>query len=92
MATKAIQATVKGHVQGVGFRFATRRLAFSLDLDGWVRNLQDGSVEVRAQGESAALGVLVAFLHEGPFGAQVRSVKSVEAPTDLTLVGFQVRH
>ena len=92
MATRAIDATVTGRVQGVGYRFATQRIARALDVHGWVRNLPDGTVEVRAQGESSAVADLVSFLNTGPFGAQVRSVDSTDRPIDPSLTGFEVRH
>ena len=49
-------ATVRGMVQGVGFRWFVQREAARLGLDGWVANQVDGSVEVVAEGPDAALG------------------------------------
>ena len=48
-----------GTVQGIGFRFAAERLAASLNLTGWVKNLSDGNVEVVAEGEEADLGSFI---------------------------------
>ena len=67
---------VEGRVQGVGFRYFVRREARSLGLAGWVRNLPDGRVEARAQGEPAALDRLEQALWSGPPHAQVRGVLS----------------
>jgi DNA ligase D-like protein (predicted 3'-phosphoesterase) len=75
---RAIRAVVAGAVQGVGFRDATRRRAGELGVMGWVRNSEDGSVAVHAEGESVAIEALTAFLHEGPRGAVVEDV-SVES-------------
>jgi DNA ligase D-like protein (predicted 3'-phosphoesterase) len=61
-------------VQGIGFRDAVRRRALRLGLLGWVRNAEDGSVAVHAEGEEAAVDELVAYLHEGPRGAVVEDV------------------
>jgi DNA ligase D-like protein (predicted 3'-phosphoesterase) len=59
-------------VQGVGFREATRRRAQALGVMGWVRNAgDDGTVAVHAEGPSAAVETLIAFLHKGPPGASV---------------------
>jgi DNA ligase D-like protein (predicted 3'-phosphoesterase) len=73
-ATRAIRAIVAGAVHGVGFREATRRRAEQLGVLGWVRNADDGTVAVHAEGPSAAVETLIAFLHEGPRGAAVVEV------------------
>lgn len=71
----AIRATVRGRVQGVFFRDATVRRAGELDLLGWVRNAEDGTVLVHAEGAEPALGQLVDFLGEGPPAARVEAVE-----------------
>ena len=48
---KRIHAYFSGSVQGVGFRFTAERLASALGLTGWVKNLQDGRVEVTCEGQ-----------------------------------------
>jgi DNA ligase D-like protein (predicted 3'-phosphoesterase) len=70
----AIRASVAGSVQGVGFRDATRRRAQALGLHGWVRNEDDGTLAVHAEGNPAALQTLLAFLANGPRGATVGHV------------------
>jgi DNA ligase D-like protein (predicted 3'-phosphoesterase) len=62
---------IRGNVQGVGFRDATRRRAGELGVTGWVRNAEEGTVSVHAEGPPAAIDTLVAFLHHGPRGADV---------------------
>jgi DNA ligase D-like protein (predicted 3'-phosphoesterase) len=71
---RAVRALVSGAVQGVGFRESTRRRARKLGLLGWVRNEDDGTVAVHAEGEPSAVEELVAFLRKGPRGADVREV------------------
>lgn len=61
-------------MQGVGFRQATQRRASQLGLDGWVRNLADGSVEGLASGAPAALERLRQWLDQGPPTAWVESL------------------
>ena len=61
-----LQAFVKGHVQGVGFRWWTRARALELGLAGWAGNLEDGRVEVVAEGPRAACEQLLALLPSGP--------------------------
>lgn len=70
----AFRATVHGRVQGVGFREFTQRRALELGLRGWVRNEEDGTVRVHAEGEAAALASLEQHLHLGPGGARVELV------------------
>ena len=67
---------VRGHVQGVGFRYATQQKAQELSLHGWVRNCQDRTVEARATGSNESLNTLERWLHHGPPGAKVDQVES----------------
>ena len=66
-----VSATVHGRVQGVGFRWATRERAKSLELRGWVRNDPEGTVSLQAAGHPIALDALHEFLRQGPPGADV---------------------
>jgi DNA ligase D-like protein (predicted 3'-phosphoesterase) len=72
--SRAIRAVVAGAVQGVGFRETTRRRANELGVMGWVRNADDGTVSVHAEGPSAAIETLIAFLRKGTPGAAVVGV------------------
>lgn len=65
---------VRGEVQGVGLRDAVVAHARALGLLGWVRNVEDGSVAVHAEGDGAALAALAGFLHEGTPGGRVDDV------------------
>lgn len=85
------RAVVRGRVQGVGFRFSTEGEADRLGLAGWVRNLTDGTVQVEAEGTPEAVAALVAWLHEGPVGAEVEAVEVVDA-TPTGEGGFSTRH
>ncbi len=75
MSRRAVQATVRGQVQGVAFRDATLRRARELGVLGWVRNQDDGTVAAHAEGDAEAVDALVAFLHEGPRAARVEGVE-----------------
>ena len=70
----AVRVAVSGRVQGVGFRETTLRRARRLGAMGWVRNGEDGEVLVHAEGPEPAVDELVAFLREGPRGAEVADV------------------
>ena len=74
----ARQAFVTGRVQGVGFRWATKREAGRLGLAGWVRNLVDGRVEAWFEGPPEAVGGLESWLAEGPPGARVDALEVLE--------------
>lgn len=74
---------VEGRVQGVGFRWWTRKTARALGLRGRVRNLADGSVEVRAAGSSDVLDTLETELRAGPGSANVRGVERFHAGEGL---------
>lgn len=71
-----LHAFVSGRVQGVFFRATTREKARKLGLTGWVKNLRDGRVEVKAEGQKSKLEALESFLHEGPSYARVTKVEA----------------
>jgi DNA ligase D-like protein (predicted 3'-phosphoesterase) len=75
---KAVRALVSGSVQGIGFREATVRRAEDLGALGWVRNEDDGTVRVHAEGPEEAVDGMLAFLRKGPPEAKVDDV-AVEA-------------
>jgi acylphosphatase len=82
---------VQGKVQGVGFRWWTRSLARRLAVTGTVRNLPDGSVEVRAHGTAEALAKLRQELETGPAGAEVSRIE--EEPTSgVPTESFDIAH
>ena len=81
---------VGGRVQGVFFRASCRDRAVAIGVHGWVRNLDDGRVEVVAEGEPDAVDALVAWCRNGPPHALVTEVHvTTEAPEGLT--GFRTR-
>jgi len=82
---------VRGRVQGVGFRNFAERTAADLGLSGWVRNADDGSVEVYAIGTPAQLSEMASMLWKGPRWADVRGVDESEAPLEEQR-GFFVKY
>ncbi len=66
-----MHVTVKGIVQGVGFRFFVLSQVKGLDINGWVRNRMNGDVEVLAEGVRSDLEDLLQKLRSGPVSAQV---------------------
>ena len=83
------RVVVHGHVQGVFFRDATRRLAEREGVAGWVRNRPDSAVEAVFEGEPEAVERLIRFAREGPRGAQVERVDVAEEEPE-GLRGFVV--
>ncbi len=86
----ACRFTIKGRVQGVWFRDSTRQMAESLGLSGHAINLNDGSVEVFACGEKAAIDQLAEWLRDGPRMAKVDQVIADDADWQ-DVKGFEVR-
>ncbi len=81
---------VHGRVQGVFFRDTARRMAQSRGVAGWVRNTPEGAVEAVFEGEPDAVEELVRWCGEGPRGAGVERVDTIEEePEGLT--EFRIR-
>ena len=72
----AVQAVVYGRVQGVFFRAFVSQRATELGLNGYVRNVPGGGVEVRAEGERKKLEELIGHLKVGPPAARVEKVST----------------
>ncbi len=83
---------IQGRVQGVGFRWFVQREAAELELRGWVRNTEDGDVEVVAAGDAGDLDELRVSLRRGPRGARVdRIVEHTLADAEAeNLTSFQI--
>jgi acylphosphatase len=90
-AAVRLEATVRGRVQGVGYRYFVLRLARRLGLAGWVANELDGSVRVVAEGAEMAIAELEQSLRVGPPGAIVDGVSGVRMPATGTFDDFGVR-
>lgn len=81
MTDGRLSARVLGRVQGVGFRWWVVQEAEALGLTGWVMNHDhERSVELVAEGSSAALDQLEQRLHDGPLGARVERVEVTRGP------------
>ncbi len=86
-----VSVLVEGQVQGVGFRYFTRRTAQALELTGWVRNRSDGAVEAVLEGPKIAVQAALAALRQGPAGGQVARLHSEEHPYRGEFDCFEVR-
>jgi acylphosphatase len=78
----ARRLTIRGRVQGVGFRYALADQARARKLSGWVRNRRDGSVEAIVAGPETDVEALIAWAHRGPPAARVSAVAVEPATPD----------
>lgn len=76
---RVVQVFVRGRVQGVGFRAFVEDEATRRELDGWVRNRRDGTVEAAAAGPGEAVGAWVEALRRGPPASRVDGLDLTEA-------------
>jgi len=91
---RTLSATVRGYVQGVGFRVFVRSAAWRLGVPGYVRNMPDGSLLVVASGDQTSLDKLLKEVWRGPAGAHVTSVDEqwTDSETPGLPASFEVRH
>jgi acylphosphatase len=71
---------IRGHVQGVGFRWSLSEQARSLGLGGWVRNRRDGTVEALVCGPNTQVAAVIRWAGHGPEGARVDGVEVEDSP------------
>jgi acylphosphatase len=88
---KVVRVVARGRVQGVGFRWHVREAARRAGIRGWVRNCPDGSVELLAAGEGAAVDRLIAAMRSGPPAARVDGVEVSPAPGEPVPETFKVQ-
>ncbi len=86
----AYEWSIEGRVQMVMFRDFVQRKARKLGLLGYVKNNNDGSVTVVAEGEEGALATLHRYIQKGPFFAKVENVTKREIPLAGTYKSFEI--
>lgn len=85
-----VRALIEGRVQAVGFRYFVHRAATDLSLDGWVRNLSDGRVELLAEGKQEDCDALLQLVSQGPSMSHVRNIETTWAKPSGGLLGFRM--
>jgi acylphosphatase len=75
--------TIRGRVQGVGYRYFVEQAARSRDLEGWVRNRRDGSVEAVFAGPAEAVTAMIAACRRGPSSARVDALQDEAGNPDM---------
>lgn len=81
---------IKGHVQGVNFRNATKQEADQLGIVGWVKNLEDGRVEAVFEGAPDSIQRMIDWCKRGPPAARVDELKVGSESAASVLIRFQV--
>ncbi len=89
---KRVSVRVWGRVQGVGYRFFAREMARRYGLCGWVRNAQDGDVQVEVQGDAALVGRYCEGLKRGPSLGRVAGIQADDIAVVEGESGFDIRY
>lgn len=92
MSLASKHLSLQGRVQGVGFRYFTLRQAQRHQISGWVRNMPDGSVEIRAQGQPGNLQAFIEAVLQGPAFGEVHRHDERDVATEVGLQGFTIKH
>jgi acylphosphatase len=90
-ASRSVKGFVSGRVQGVGFRYFVMRLAQAENIQGYVRNLNDGRVEFFLQGDSSSVERVLGRIRVGPDYARVDELQLVDAREVAGLAEFVIR-
>jgi len=88
---KSISILVSGRVQGVFFRYSARQAAEKWGLTGFARNLNDGRVEIIAEGEESGLKSLLTWANHGPPGAYVDRIENEWSSVKNVFSSFTIR-
>ena len=82
---------VTGTVQGVGFRYATKKQAKALGIKGYVKNTYDGNVEIEAEADESKLQLFIKWCHIGPPMANVKMVNTSVINTTKGYTNFDIK-
>jgi len=83
MSDNIRHVTVRGRVQGVGYRYFVEYEARARGLEGWVRNRRDGSVEALFSGSMEAVAAMIAACRRGPSSARVEALQDEAGNPDM---------
>ena len=92
MSKKRMQVFFSGMVQGVGFRFTAERLARRFQVTGFVRNTEDGRVEVTAEGDEGTLTEFLTAIRESGMKDYIRDVEAHWSKADGCFKGFGIAY
>ena len=92
MVQKRVHLFVTGRVQGVFFRQATRVIAIKNYVTGWIKNLDDGRVEIVAEGEESNIDALASWCKTGPANSRVDEFELSDESLTSEFENFEVRY
>ena len=92
MSRKCVHVFVTGRVQGVFFRQATKVIAIKNNVTGWVRNLDDGRVEILIEGENKSVGSVIEWCNYGPANSRVDNIEVNNEDHSDKFESFEVRY
>ena len=92
MSLIAKHILVKGEVQGVFFRKSTKKIAEALNITGWVKNTEEGNVEIFAQASEEEIDQLIEWCKQGPPRAEVEDVEVKDAKPDHSVKRFSIAY
>ena len=88
----SLQVFYEGNVQGVGFRWSIRHVAKGFDVTGWVRNLQDGRVELQVNGQESEVRAFLDGVMQSELRAHIRKQTEIKLEEPVSARGFEIRH
>ena len=92
MNEKRLTVYFRGRVQGVGFRYTTERLSRQFPITGFVRNLQDGRVEIVAEGLESSLGQFLNAIQTSFLATHIEDLETVWTEPEKIFKRFEIRH
>ena len=92
MSQKRVHVFVTGRVQGVFFRQATKVIAIKNNVTGWVRNLDDGRVEILIEGENKSVDSVIEWCNYGPANSRVDNIEVTNEDYSGNFESFEVRY
>ena len=92
MSMKQIHIFVTGRVQGVFFRQSSKVMAIKNNVEGWVRNLDDGRVEIVGEGEESNINSFIDWCKTGPANSRVDEFELSEENITNEFEDFEVRY
>ena len=92
MSQKRVHVFVTGRVQGVFFRQATKVIAIKNNVTGWVRNLDDGRVEILIEGENKSVDSVIEWCNYGPANSRVDNIEVNYEDHSGKFESFEVRY
>lgn len=88
---KQAHVLVSGFVQGVGFRFFVRDNAVKLGITGWVKNTNDGRVEMVFQADKKAIDQMIEICNKGPMLSEVKEIDVIWEESEKALDSFEIK-